>query len=175
MDEPVTCSGQLRMNRKRVYLYLQYSWHIAGWRHWSRTQTGLLVCWAEPSWNYGIHPAAKTERKRENLICKRSKTEEKKGKAMEWMEEKLGLFFSEWLSKLLCEMKLFSCLMCWIITPLTLSIILIQSKETCRDFKCLPSSHMHTHTKLLLIDRWDLRHISSLWGIKLHEAHLMTK
>lgn len=55
---------------------------------------------------------------------------EKKDEASE--RQKLGLFFQDHTSKPLGERELFSftCLMCGIITPLTLSITLIQAERS---------------------------------------------
>lgn len=63
-------------------------------------------------------------KKRQSIKCMTAKTERKK-KRMKQQEEKFGFFFKDRVCKPLCELKLFICLMCGIITPLTLSVILI--------------------------------------------------
>ncbi len=71
----------------------------------------------------------------------------KERKNVKQLEKKLGLFCRHWLYKPLCEMKLFSSLMCGIITPLTLSIILIQCERSLQRLQvCTLFTHASTHT-----------------------------
>lgn len=93
----------------------------------------------------------------ESLICRAAPTDggkkRKKKKKMERLKENLGLFFKDWIFQALGEMKLFSRPMCGIITPLTLSIILIQSERSLQRLLVrLPSSHMHIRNGRWLTD-----------------------